>query len=72
MKYIRTYEQEIKKTYVICKNSGEDNYDLHNGKSYEVIKYDDQPYGIGNVKVLMPDGNEKTYPKTMFGNPYIK
>jgi len=56
--------------YVTCKNAPEDNYQLHNLKDYEVVKYDTQPFGVGSVTILLPNGSEKIYPKTMFSEPF--
>jgi hypothetical protein len=58
--------------YVTCKNALDDNYQLHNLKDYEVVKYDTQPFGVGLVTILLPNGSEKTFPKTMFTEPYKK
>jgi hypothetical protein len=69
---ITTFENFKNRLYVTCKNAPEDNYDLHNLKDYEVVKYDDQPYGIGLVTILLPNGNERTYPKIMFSEPFEK
>jgi hypothetical protein len=60
------------KKYVTCKNSPEDNYELHNKKDYEVVEYDKQPYGVGYVTIKLPNGKERHYPKTMFGEPFTK
>ncbi len=59
-----------KQLYVTCKNSPECNYDLHNKKDYAVVDYDHQSYGIGRVTILLPNGNERTYPKNMFSKPF--
>jgi hypothetical protein len=67
---IKTFENFKDRLYVTCKNATEDNYELHNFKNYEVVKYDNQPFGVGRVTILLPNGSEKTYPKTMFSKPF--
>jgi len=67
---VKTFENFKDKLYVTCKNAPEDNYQSHNLKDYEVVKYDNQPFGVGLVTILLPNGSEKTYPKTMFSEPF--
>jgi hypothetical protein len=70
---VKKFENFKDELYITCKNSPEDNYQLHNMKDYLVIKYDNQPYGVGRVTILNPSrGKEETYPKTMFSEPFNK
>ena len=70
---VKKFENFKDGLYVTCKNSPEDNYQLHNKKDYLVIKYDNQPYGVGRLTILNPSsGKEETYPKTMFSEPFNK
>jgi hypothetical protein len=65
---VKKFENFKDELYITCKNSPEDNYQLHNMKDYLVIKYD--PYSVGRVTILNPSsGKEETYPKTMFSEP---
>jgi len=70
---VKKFENFKDGLYITCKNSPEDNYQLHNKKDYLVIKYDNQPYGVGRVTIFNPSsGKEETYPKTMFSEPFNK
>ena len=63
---------ENNRLYVTCKNSPECNYELHNMKDYLVVDYDGQPYGVGRVTVLLPNGNTYHSCKSMFSEPFNK
>jgi len=62
----------MKQKYVRCKNACECDYNLHNMMDYPVIDYDTQPYGIGRVVILLPNGNTVCYPKNMFSEVFEK
>ena len=66
------HKKVMKQKYVTCKNASECDYTLHNMKDYLVVAYDTQPYGIGWVVILLPNGNTKCYPKTKFSKVFEK
>ena len=71
-KIVKKFEKSKYRFYVTSKNVPECNYQLHNLKDYEVLEYDDQPFGVGLVTILLPNGSEKTFRKTMFSEPFKK
>jgi hypothetical protein len=62
----------MKQKYVRCKNACECDYTLHNMKDYLVVDYDTQPYSIGLVVILLPNGNARCYHKTKFSEVFEK
>lgn len=69
---VKNFKNLKDRFYVTCKNAPEHNYQLHNLKDYEVLEYDDQPFGVGLVTILLPNGSEETFRKTMFSEPFKK